>query len=309
MGIVNILEEGIKLVTGSAGLQVKELSSTEEDQFEKNIVWLFGHRRSGTTWLGKQLLSFNTAFVFEPDITFHLEQPVGVRDHKLMRTIEVRKHMDDYFFSDKYKPVWNYFLRKMILNRFYGQIQNLSLPVIVKEPSSRLGASDILSECLPNSKLIVLIRDGRDIIDSLVDSRSKVGWQNIRPNSVITEKNRVRVVEDLAKNWVQQMENLMRSFENHEESQKMLVRYEDLIEKPSVILKKIYDFLKIEISLGRVDDLIQKYNFDKIPENKKGPGKFFRSATPGKWKENFNDEEKKIMEEIMGKSLKKLEYS
>jgi len=121
----------------------------------------------------------------------------------------------------------------MILHRFYGQIQNLSLPVIVKEPSSRLGASDILSECLPNSKLIVLIRDGRDIIDSLVDSRSKVGWQNIRPNSVITEKNRVRVVEDLAKNWVQQMENLMKVYDNHNEKLRMKIKYEDLIEKPS----------------------------------------------------------------------------
>jgi len=58
----------------------------------------------------------------------------------------------------------------------------------------------------------------------------------------------------------------------------------------------------------KVDDLIQKYNFDNIPANKKGSGKFYRSATPGKWKENFNEEEKKIMEEIMGESLKKLGY-
>jgi len=308
MGIANILKEGTKLVTGSTGLQVKELSSTEEDQFEKNIVWLFGHRRSGTTWLGKQLLSYNTAYIVEPDITFHLEQPGGVRDHKVKRTIEVRKNMDDYFFSDKYKPIWNYFLRKMILHRFYGQIQNLSQPVIVKEPSSRLGASDIISQCLPNSKLIVLIRDGRDIIDSLIDSRKKDGWQDIRPEITLTEKNRPNILENLAINWEKQMKNLIKSYDNHNEKLRMKIKYEELIEKTPIILKKIYDFLNIGISKNDIEEIIEKYRFENILDNKKGSGKFYRSATPGKWKENFNENEKIILDKIMGESLKKLGY-
>ena len=40
----------------------------------------------------------------------------------------------------------------------------------------------------------------------------------------------------------------------------------------------------------------------------KGRGKFTRSATPGKWKENFSEEEIKIMDQEMGDLLKNLGY-
>lgn len=44
----------------------EELSPDEENQLEKNLVWIFASRRSGTTWLGRDLLSYKTKFMNEP---------------------------------------------------------------------------------------------------------------------------------------------------------------------------------------------------------------------------------------------------
>ena len=47
----------------------------EEDKeliLEKNLVWVFGLHRSGTTWLSRQLLSYHTHEWNEPGIGHHL---------------------------------------------------------------------------------------------------------------------------------------------------------------------------------------------------------------------------------------------
>jgi len=40
----------------------------------------------------------------------------------------------------------------------------------------------------------------------------------------------------------------------------------------------------------------------------KGEGKFYRSASPGKWKEHFSDEEKETMNKVMNDTLNQLKY-
>ena len=52
-----------------------------------------------------------------------------------------------------------------------------------------------------------------------------------------------------------------------------------------------------------------KNSFENIPSHLKGIGKAVRSASPGKWRTNFSDEEKTVMNSIMGKTLKTLGYN
>ncbi len=54
----------------------------------------------------------------------------------------------------------------------------------------------------------------------------------------------------------------------------------------------------MEISVGRWAN----------KESEKGKGQFRRFATPGKWKENFTDEEKKTVENMIGDTLRKMGY-
>ena len=51
-----------------------------------------------------------------------------------------------------------------------------------------------------------------------------------------------------------------------------------------------------------------KFTFENLHPEQKGPGKFARSASPGKWRDNFSEEEKKVLEKIMGPLLRILGY-
>ena len=66
--------------------------------------------------------------------------------------------------------------------------------------------------------------------------------------------------------------------------------------------------MNIEINPTELSKLVEKYDFKNIPSDKKGPGKFTRSAKPGGWRENFSKEEQELMHKIMGETLEKMGY-
>ena len=277
--------------------KIVKLTDDEENVIETKMVWVFGSPRSGSTWFANRLLRHdrNTNWS-EPYIGLHLDL---FRKWKLTR--------ENYFFSDKYKEYWLPYLRKLILLRAFGIDRDIQKNVIIKEPNGSQGA-DIICECLPNSKVIFLLRDGRDIVDSLIDTHKENSWnENKKP--IKSNEERKELIKKYSQDWKATTEIVLNAFNNHDDNLKILVKYENLIKDTLEELKKVYQFLDLEINEEQMSKIITKFDFKNIPAEKKGSGKFNRSASPGKWRESFDNEEKKIMEEIMLKTLLKLGYS
>jgi len=285
------------------------LSDDNESVFEKNLVWIFSDRRSGTTWLGEELLSYHTKFLDEPLIGVHLGKFNPVNEN-IKRTVDVQGDRQDYFFSKPHKQVWSFFLRKLILNRIYDQFHSLSEKIVIKEPSGSL-AADILTECLPNSRIILLMRDPRDVIDSRIDEVSTGGWElelKKGVEDVVVNELRISSIRNNANYWVGLMKILMKTFENHSKDLRYLLRYEDLLTNTEQELEKLYQFLGIDIDEKNLNAIIQKFSFKKVPQEEKGKGQFKRFASPGKWKENFNEREKDVLNDILKDMLQKVGY-
>jgi hypothetical protein len=89
--------------------QAQELTTQQEIVLEKNMVWLFGSRRSGTSWLGNQLLSLNTVYLHEPNITSHLAPEGNFGGGRVERLIDYTKRLvwTDYFFLRSIKRLGN----------------------------------------------------------------------------------------------------------------------------------------------------------------------------------------------------------
>lgn len=283
----------------------KSLSENEEDVLERNITWVFASPRSGTTWLTTKLLSYQTVVLNEPKVAVHLGIPeiVGKKRTKALSD----KKRKDYFFSEEFKNSWKKNLRKLILNRIFSQIRNTSQKIIIKEPHGDMGYG-LLAEVLPNSKMIILLRDGRDIIDSQVAAFSKGGWMSTKSGLELSAENRKDFIEKKSNQWNSVVKELLKVYNDKEKDLKLLLKYEDLRFKTKELLPTIFDFVGIPINSKKIEKMVQKYSFENIPAEKKGQGKAIRSASPGKWEKNFNDKEKKIMNKIMKKSLKKLGY-
>ena len=285
----------------------KELSSEEEDILEKNLVWVVGTARSGTTWFGTQLLSHGTYTIDESQIGRHLGSIWQVHDKKYYRDFDNFKTSHDYFFSLTFQDTWKYYLKKLILNRIYAQFQDLNKIIVIKEPSSSI-VSDLISECLPNSKIIIILRDGRDVVDSAVDAFKKGSWMTKAGFAAKSTIERENVIERQSIQWKMRTEIMLHAFEKHNKNLRYSIKYEDLRKNTFDELKRIYEFLGTKIDDSELEKIIEKYSFEKIPKDQKGDGKFYRSAQPGKWRENFTDDEITIIEEIMGPMLKKLKY-
>jgi len=276
----------------------KQLTEEEEDILEKKIVWILSSPRSGTTWLAQRLLRNKSNVHWdEPLIGWHLNIH---RDWHTSR--------DDYVFSKQHKINWLPAFRKLFLARTYSQAQTLTKNILIKEPNGSKSA-DIFMEALPNSKLIHVLRDGRDVVDSLIDAHKPDSWQkDLKRFPLLTDNIRRNHIKKYSKDWCETLILLNNEYEKHNPDLRLFVKYEDLLIDTFTELKKIYQFLGISIEDDELRKIIKKYEFKNIPSSEKGSGKFNRSASPGKWKENFSEDEIKLMNSIMGKQLSKFNY-
>ena len=70
----------------------------EEEKLERNLVWIFGANRSGTSWLARQLLSCDKIVgIDEPLIGQHLGIVLENQD-QMTKIIEKHSKRPNYFF-------------------------------------------------------------------------------------------------------------------------------------------------------------------------------------------------------------------
>jgi len=63
-------------------------------------------------------------------------------------------------------------------------------------------------------------------------------------------------------------------------------------------MKRIYSELEIEVDDEEIARAVEKHSWENIPEEKKGPDKFYRKASPGGWREDLTPDQAKTVERI-----------
>jgi hypothetical protein len=177
--------------------------------------------------------------------------------------------------------------------------------VVIKEPHGSEGAS-LIFRALPRSRLLFLVRDARDVADSVLDM-----WQGetlkegpARPS----DEDRLKVVSEAAQGWVTRVQSIREVFDSLPEAQRFFVRYEDLRPAPVPHLLRIFEWLGIEVASADVEAIADRLAFEKAPEEKRGPGRFLRAATPGLWRTNLREPEHAAIVSIAGDLLTELGY-
>jgi len=282
--------------------QLSPLTTKDEHVLEQRMVWILGYIRSGTTWLGRDLLQHKTnVYWHEPYLGWHLDV---IKEWHWGR--------EEYFFSYYHKHNWLPWLKKLILERTYSQVQTLEKNVIIKEPNGS-GSAETIMQCFPDSKLIFLLRDGRDVVDSILDAHQPNSWNADNPitkfEPILGNEMRDKVIKQYSSEWVRITKAVWQSYSNHNPKLRLLVKYENLLENTFYELKKIYQFLEINILDAELHAIIKSGSFDNIPSSQKGSGKFYRSASPGSWKKNLSQHEKALMHSIMSDTLVKMDYN
>jgi len=219
-----------------------------------------------------------------------------------------------YFFSDGYEHVWRPELRRLALVRLHAQAQRaarehgLADPlVLVKEPNGS-HAAELLMSLLPRSRMIFLVRDGRDVIDSLLDARDAGGWVGAPNLNLADPAERLDYVRRQARLWLNSTNAVQSAFASHPEELRRRLRYEDLLADPLATLRPLVAWLGLDDDEAGLQAAIEANAFGAIPRRMRGPGTPRRAATPGMWRENMAPSEQEAMLAIIGPKLAALGY-
>jgi hypothetical protein len=263
----------------------------------ENVVWIFGTGRSGNTWLTAMMESAGHAVWKEPAIgKLFGEFYYGSR--------HTQRGNAKFVLGDPRKDVWLGSIRRFVLEGASGRFPELSGEkdyLVVKEQVGSMGAP-LLTEALPESRVIFLVRDPRDVVSSWLDGSRSGGWHQAnmaRKNpkrTQRTEEDPDRYVKNLATHYAKNVGKAAEAYTAHE-GPKVLVKYEELRSNTLAEMKHIHSVLEMEVDEKKLRRSVEEHSWENIPEEEKGEGKFRRKAKPGGWQEDLTPEQTRIVEE------------
>src|SRR5215211_5716149 len=282
------------------------LGGEEAGANPENLIWIFGSGRSGSTWLRSMMEDMSGHQLWE-------EPMVG----KLFGEFHDRSpgtdlQRPDFVMANATRKGWERAIRNFVLECASYSHPRLGAGdyLVIKEPNGSMGAP-LLMEALPESRMILLIRDPRDIVSSMLDGARQGGWMFERQENenwkrrAAANNNPENFVRNRSRKYLENAGSAKRAYDAHE-GPKVLVRYEELRSDTLGTMKRIYSTLGIAVDEGELSRIVEKHSWENIPEDQKGEGKFYRKASPGGWREDLTPEQAETVERITAPLLKEL---
>jgi len=265
----------------------------------ENVVWIFGTARTGSTWLALMMEELAGHSVWR-------EPYVGELFGRFYLTWAGAKHFETkhLILSQRYRESWLRSLRAFVLGEASVRFPEVADGgyLVVKEPNGAVGAP-LLLEALPESRLVFLIRDPRDVVASSLDAFKKDSWLHERRVSegggrtAMFDLQADTVVERTANRYLQDIVGVRDAYDAHS-GHKTLVKYEDLRTDTLGTMKRLYSDLEIPVEEEELARAVEKHSWENVPEEDKGEGKFYRKAKPGGWREDLTEEQARTVERI-----------
>src|SRR5829696_7956331 len=194
----------------------------------ENMVWIFGSGRSGSTWLRRMMGEMDGHQVWE-------EPYVGsLFGEFYARAPHENRRSADFIMGEPIRKGWRRSIRNFVLDGAgYSNPQTGADDyLVIKEPNGSVGAP-LLMEALPESHMILLVRDPRDVVASVFDAARSGGWLNDQLGRDATGRDALAdrkpniFVKRRANVYLQSVGGAKQAYDAHR-GPKVLVRYEDL---------------------------------------------------------------------------------
>lgn len=288
---------------------------------EDRLLWIFGSSRSGSTWLLRMLSDLEGVVpVDDPHLGHHLGvwRPLPLawaaaeERPELTTLLELKREEPGYFFAERHRDAWWEPLRELIRARFEAQARDLpggpaaATHYAVKEPGSHVAG--LCLDLFPQSKLVFLLRDGRDVVASWLDAYSRGSWAIEGGAFPVAPEGRLPLIRWLSSVWAYRTREVSRAFASQSPDQRLLLRYERLRDEAAAGLGEVAALLGVEASAEEIEAIANRHAFERVPRSSRGKGREIRQARPGSWREDFSATEIAAMHEEMGEVLTEFGY-
>jgi LPS sulfotransferase NodH len=286
---------------------------------ENRLAWIFGSSRSGSTWLLKMLSDLEGVVpIDDPHLGHHLGvwRPIPLAwaacedPPELSTLLDVKAEEPGYFFAERYRSAWEEPLRQLITARFEAQAADAGVAdpaeaaaYVVKEPGSHVAS--FLGELFPQAKVIFLLRDGRDVVDSWLDAYSDGSWAIPGGAFPVSEEGRIPLIRWLSSVWAYRSRAVKKAYDSRDPGDRIQIRYEELRNDTETWMNRICEMIGIDAE--RVPEVVESHRFEKLPRT--GRRFFTRQARPGGWRDNLSDAEQAAMHEEIGDALEEFGYA
>jgi hypothetical protein len=286
---------------------------------EDRLTWIFGSSRSGSTWLLRMLSDFDgVVSIDDPHLGHHLGvwRPIplawatAAEPPELTTLLDLKASEPGYFFAERHRESWWQPLRSLISSRFEAQASHLDghagapATYVVKEPGSHV--APFLADLFPGSKLVFLLRDGRDVVDSWLAGYQEGSWAIPGGAFPVARDGRIALIRWLSAVWVYRSRAVRRAFDSRPAGSRLLIRYEAMRERTAETLIEICAMLGLESAAA--EEVAESHRFERLPRSSRGPRRAVRAARPGSWRENLSRAEQKAMHDALGDALEEFGY-
>lgn len=288
-----------------------QLHAQIKNVLEKQFFFVVGCQKSGTTWLEKILdnhpeMICRGEAVFGNVLSPALNQALGAFNEQIKyRNAQLGDHNALMF-------------NQVQLDYLYlTAIGALVSPWIKDKPSVRLIGEKtpehamtlpVLNKYFPNSKVVQIIRDGRDVAVS--------GWFHNLRFSGDKFKQRFPDMPSYIKyliehHWIPYI-NAARAFGRQFPERYFELKYEDLHADAPEVTTRLFTFLGVDATETSVQQCLDAASFKNLAKGRDGGqedrGSFFRKGVTGDWKNHFDAQSEAVFMQYGGTMLRELGY-
>jgi hypothetical protein len=258
----------------------------------RRTEWLF----SRTPWSeggAKRLLAHRLRFLAAPVLkrtkpALSLkkeERPATLPDLSLLDQMALRRDLIRMEPPDEYVDRFFHFQQDCLKPRRY---------LLEKSPRNVHNIGKI-REIFPKARLIVIYRDGRDVVTS--------------------DKFFLRDYEGQPFDFAEGVRAWRQDMEAHlsqaERGPVFACAYERLLEDGAQVVRELFQFLDLPDDPALIDDLLERSSFRFYTGRERGKEdrkRFYRKGIAGDWKNHFSDEDKRSFKKLAGDMLIRLGY-
>jgi hypothetical protein len=191
------------------------------------------------------------------------------------------------------------------IEAFYDRVAaNLQRPdasYFVEKFAVRSAVPDLVWELYPRARELILVRDFRDLVASILAMNVKVGYQGFGRRRAASDVEFIeRQMADLASAFVRTWRE--RSDRAH------LVRYEDLVTSRGRTVEGILEYLDLDASAAAVAAMNQSLD-ERVPEMEGHGTSAGPEASVGRWRQDLSPELQELCNTAFGPALEAFGYS
>jgi predicted O-methyltransferase YrrM len=280
---------------------------------DRSPVFVVGAQRSGTTWV-QRLLADHPAIVSGQEShlfarylaplwqRWQLEQQLRDRGG---RTIGLGCYLTEEELLEECRG-----LARRVFARL-EQAKPAATILVEKTPDHGLHLP-LIRLLFPDATILHVLRDGRDVVASLLDAQRRPWGRDWAPSSA----------RDAACRWAEWVSAIRAGLPGFRRARTL--RYEELVAAGPSALAELYDFLGVPLPLPEVEAIHDRWRFDASSEAVRSdslkvvgacrqaapaePEGFFRRGRPGPWQRDLSPAEQKAVQAVAGDLLSELGY-